>query len=91
MGIAVGEEAALQHLVGGGTDAPAWSVPVQGRLLNFGEVIFGIAIQGNSADRYQPVLAISARTRDISAYSRATRPWLHRPCLQFRGVKKGPI
>ena len=54
MGIAVGEEAALQHLVGGGTDAPAWSVPVQGRLLNFGEVIFGIAIQGNSADRYQP-------------------------------------
>lgn len=57
MGIAVGEEAALQHLVGGGTDAPAWSVPVQGRLLNFGEVIFGIAIQGNSADRYQRVLA----------------------------------
>jgi hypothetical protein len=48
--IAVGEQAALQHLVGGGTDAWHEVRGVEGRLLNFGEMIFEISIQNDSTD-----------------------------------------
>lgn len=46
--IAVGEQAALQHLVGGGTDARHEVRRIEGRLFYFGEIVFGIAIQHDS-------------------------------------------
>jgi hypothetical protein len=49
VGIAEVEQAALQHLVGGGTDARHGVCRIEGRLFYFGEEIVGIAIQGNSA------------------------------------------
>ena len=47
--IAEVEQAALQHLVGGGTDVRRGEGRIEGRLFNFGEIICGIAIQDNSA------------------------------------------
>jgi hypothetical protein len=49
VGIGEVEQAALQHLVGGGTDARHGVCRIEGRLFNFGEEIVGTAIQGNSA------------------------------------------
>ncbi len=40
MPIAKVEQAALQHLVGGGTDAPHEVRGIEGRLFNFGEIVF---------------------------------------------------
>jgi len=50
MSIAVAEQAALQHLVGGGTDARHEVRRIEGRLFYFGEIVFGIAIQNDSAN-----------------------------------------
>jgi hypothetical protein len=48
------EQAALQHLVGGGTDARhGGRAGIEGRLFNFAEIIFAIApqTQGVKFDR----------------------------------------
>jgi hypothetical protein len=39
MGVVGGEQAALQHLVGGGTDARYEVRRIEGRLSNFGETV----------------------------------------------------
>ena len=45
------EQAALQHLVGGGTDARYEVRRIEGRLSNFGETVSVITIQHDSASQ----------------------------------------
>jgi len=73
MGIVGGEQAALQHLVGGGTDARYEVRRIEGRLFNFGESVFRIANQHDSADSDQRVVAMRpdvGRIEGIEAMSR---------------------
>ena len=58
MRVAVGEQAALQHLVGRGPDAGHEVGRVEGRLLDVGEVVLGVAVEHQPADLVQRVVAV---------------------------------
>ena len=56
VGVAVGEEAALQHLVGRGPDARHEVGRVEGGLFDLGEVVVGVAVEHQLADLDQRVV-----------------------------------
>ena len=58
--VAVGEEAALQHLVGRRPDPGHEVGRIEGGLLDLGEVVVGVAVEHQLADLDQRVVRVAA-------------------------------
>src|SRR5271154_7358913 len=82
MGVVGGEQAALQYLVGGGTDARYEVRRIEGRLFNFGETVSVITIQHYSASQQisrsasSLCVALVTRSKPVEALG---QPALERP------------
>ena len=65
VGVRVGEESGLQDWVGGGLDARDHVGGGKGHLLDFGKVIFGIAVEGEAAERAEGYFALGPDLREV--------------------------